>query len=63
MDHFYNPTRKDTFLFARISAIVVTDFMHCPKGNQHQASTSPGDFYVDPFSQLSFLYRLPISFC
>lgn len=53
---FYNPTRKDTFLFARISEVVVINFFHCPKGNQHQASTSfLRDFCVDPFFQLNFL--------
>ena len=58
-DYFCNLTRKDTFLLARISEIVVTDLMHYPKGNQHQASPSPGDFQ-DPLSQLNFLYSIQI---
>lgn len=57
MYYFCSPTRKDTFLLGRISQTVVTDFMHFPKGNQHQASTSSLGEFQDPFSQLNFLYR------
>lgn len=56
MYYFCSPTRKDTFLLGRIPQTVVTDCMHYPKGNQHQASISLGEFQ-DPFSQLNFLYR------
>lgn len=47
--------RKDTFLLARISQTVVTDFKHYPKENQHQASPSSLGDFQDPFSQLNFL--------